>query len=237
MKTILLCVPPAGGGAATFLPCQQWALPTATVVPLELPGRGTRQAEPLATSLLDLAERLVRDIDADVAGEAPLALLGHSMGALVAWEMAQLLAGKIVVRHLFALASPAPHAAVVAEGGTGLSALDDDRLLDALQTHPGIPDGVRRNRELLAVGLPQIRADFRACETYQPPSGRAPLDCPITVVTGRYDPTVTVADAQEWRACTTGAFQHKQLPAAHDLITEAGPFVTRCINEAFQSGS
>lgn len=229
MKTMLLCAPPAGGSAATFLPCQQWPLSAATVVPLEYPGRGARQGEPLATDLLGLADTLVRDID--TSGSESVALLGLSMGALVAWEMAHLLAANTVIRHLFALASPAPHALAA---DARIAALDDERLLDALQAHPGLPESVRGNRELLAFTLPQVRADFRACETYRPPAGRAPLDCPITAVTGRYDPTMTDHDAQAWCACTTGAFRLRQLPAAHDLISEAAPFIMRCVNEALQ---
>src|SRR5580765_133219 len=83
----LFALPFAGGGASTF---RQWpeGLPAdIECCAVQLPGRETRYKEPgfvrMANLVAALAESLAPEFD------RPFALFGHSMGALVAFELAR----------------------------------------------------------------------------------------------------------------------------------------------------
>jgi surfactin synthase thioesterase subunit len=228
----LWCIPAAGATAAAYRPWQRWSSPTLTVVPVELPGRGALVAEPPVPDLQRLADWLVESAQAD-RGPSRVALLGHSMGALVAFEIAHRLEQRrTAARHLIVLASEAPEAAARPPTRDLSGLATDDQLLDALASHPALPDAVRGDREVLAMTLPWLRADLRACETYRLPADRPPLSCPITVITGRYDRTVRREEATAWRAHTLGPFRAVSVPAGHDLVAEADSFVKRCVEQA-----
>jgi pyochelin biosynthesis protein PchC len=228
----LWCIPAAGATAAAYRPWQRWSSPTLTVVPVELPGRGALAAEPAVPDLERLADRLVESAHADFQPSA-FALLGHSMGALVAFEMAHRLEQRGTgARHLIVLASEAPDAAARPAARALSDLATDDQLLDALASHPALPDAVRGDREVLAMTLPWLREDLRACDTYRLPVDRPPLSCPITVITGRYDRTVRQEDAAAWRGHTLGPFRAVSVPAGHNLVAEAETFVRRCVEQA-----
>src|SRR5688572_11823589 len=82
----LVCLPHAGGGVATF---RGWPeqLPAAEVSIVQLPGRGSRLREPLVDSLVSAADAVADSIAASPA--CPTVLLGHSLGALIAFESAR----------------------------------------------------------------------------------------------------------------------------------------------------
>src|SRR6185437_11668624 len=88
----LVCFPYAGGGASMY---RDWAGAmgdSIEVWPIQLPGREARFCEPAFTRLAPLVEGL-----ADAVGphlDRPFALFGHSLGALVAFELARLLHGE-----------------------------------------------------------------------------------------------------------------------------------------------
>ncbi|MEU7896325.1 alpha/beta fold hydrolase [Nonomuraea sp. NPDC049152] len=88
--TLLFCVPYAGGSARVYRGWQEWFANDAEVVPLELAGRGTRSAEPVAPSVRAAAMDLARRVPERAAGR-PYILFGHSMGSLIAYEMAAII--------------------------------------------------------------------------------------------------------------------------------------------------
>jgi medium-chain acyl-[acyl-carrier-protein] hydrolase len=231
MVVRLVCLPPAGGTAAAYQEWQGRSSPRLEVVPIELPGRGTKTSEQPRTDLVDLATGLTAEIR-HLANGGAIALLGHSMGALVAFELAHLLQTEnIPVIHLFVLASSSPAAAAERSEGT-LAELPDDALLAALEDHAALPDRLRKNSALLAATLPWLRADLQACETYYPVPDRQRLGCPITAVTGRYDHMISSDQMAGWRDCTDAEYKQVTVPAGHDLLAEAGVFVWRCVENA-----
>lgn len=161
--------------------------------PIELPGRGTRFGEPLQDDMPPLANQLARETRSTLT--APYALFGHSLGALLAFEIAHALRG----RHC-----PAPIALVVS-GTAAPSRRNDDRfakemsdaeLLEQLRGFNGTPEAVIADAELMRLMLPVLRADFRMCGRYRY-RRRAPLDCAIHVLGGRGD-TATSDQLLTW---------------------------------------
>jgi surfactin synthase thioesterase subunit len=180
----LFCVPFAGGGPATYRLWPRHLPGDVEVVAVQLPGRSPMSREPLLDSIAEIVDVLH---DAVVAhADLPFAIFGHSMGALVAFELTVALesTGAASPSHLFVSGRSAPD-----EPRTGrqIHALPDDEFLDALnESYGGVPDVVRNEPELLALLLPALRADVRAWETYAPVGDRK-VACPVHVYGGTMD--------------------------------------------------
>src|SRR5262249_34355438 len=127
----------------------------------------------------------------------PFAFFGHSLGALVAFELARRLQrhGGPRPLHLFVSAFGAPQ---VPSRPSFLHTLPDAEFREELLGLNGIPKAVFENNELMELLLPTLRADFAVCETYAFIPG-PPLSCPITALGGLGDKTVGVADLRAWR--------------------------------------
>ena len=181
----LFCLPYAGGGVAAY---GQWwrSLPAdIEVMGVQFPGRESRIAEAPLDSVAAMAAAALPAILA--ASDLPFALFGHSMGGLVAFELTLALEQREESerpQHLFVSARRAPD---VREPEPSMSPMSDEQFLDELSGRYGaISDDVRREPELLSLLLPVMRADVRAIEVYEPPTGRM-VQCPLEVYGGTTD--------------------------------------------------
>lgn len=210
----IFAFPFAGGGTAAYRPWSA-ALPAdIAVCPVRLPGREARLAEPPLEDLVAIAR---------AAGDAlrphlgvPFALFGHSMGALIAFELARHLqaTGGPAPRILYASCSPAPD---VGEPDR-VSGLSDPAFIEHLRALGGTPPEVLASAELLELLLPAMRADFTASERYAFVPGPL-LDCRLIAVGGAADPQVPRHELDAWRAHTRGPFELRVMPGGHfDLL-------------------
>jgi surfactin synthase thioesterase subunit len=173
-----------------------------------------------------MAEPLEREIGAMVRGllpevrsvaRAPFAIFGHSMGAVVGFELALALAesGGPEPLIVFASGADAPSRRDCAR----YAALESDSdLLLELERLEGTPELVLRNAELMEIALPILRADFAACAAYSAPPGRA-LGCPIHVLGGTRDAT-SAETLAAWRDHTRRDFTLQMLPGGHFFLHE-----------------
>jgi surfactin synthase thioesterase subunit len=209
----LLCLPHAGGGA--FLQRRWPALLPSSIelVSVELPGRGTRMREPPATDV----RAVVAGLEADLAmlDDRPLAIFGHSMGAVLAFELAlrRQRAGQAALAVFLAgCAAPARLA-----GRPKTYQLDDAAFLARLEALGAIPVEVLADPDLRAMVLGVLRADITMLETYAGADGAA-LDCPIWVLGGREDDAATAADLLPWRDHAPAGFEHAEFPGGHFFV-------------------
>ncbi len=213
----LFCFPYSGGSASIFA---AWAeiMPAAIeVCPIQLPGRGTRVSTPPFTAIEPL---IVATVEALLPYlDKPFALFGHSMGALISFELARFLRRHhgLSPVHLCASAHRAPQ---LPDRGPMLHALPEPEFWEELRRLNGTPPEVLRHDELRALIQPLLRADFSVCETYAYAED-APLACPILALGGLQDSDVTRDDLAPWRAQTEGAFAVRMLPGDHFFINTA----------------
>lgn len=221
----LVCFPHAGGSASFYRPVATAHSPGADVVVVQYPGRQDRHREPLITSIDEYAEAITRVLAAEP--ELPTVFFGHSMGALLGFEVA----------HRLEHGAGAPPRALVASGrrapGTArderVHLLDDDGLLADVRTLNGTAAALE-DEEIVRMSLPAIRNDYRAVETYPPRRDRV-VDCPITVLIGDADPKSTVEESVRWKEHTTGAFRLRTFRGGHFYLVRQSPAVNTELTE------
>jgi len=182
-----------------------------------LPGRESRLREPPATHLLALAAQITRDLVATVDG--PYLIFGHSMGAMLAYEVCRWLqrTGR----------GPLPAALTVSAcigpdlpRGTEVIGQSDQRLSERLASLGGIPPEAARDPDLMRMILPVTRADLEMVEVYQPRSG-PPLDLDLLVVSGATDHVATPAQMTGWPSVALRPAVHVR-PGGHFYLLDPG---------------
>jgi medium-chain acyl-[acyl-carrier-protein] hydrolase len=217
----VLCFPYAGGGASAFngwidqLPAQ--VLAQIELLAVQLPGHESRVNEETFDNLSPLLDALVPIVRR--YSDTPFAFVGHSMGALISFELARHLRRQkhpgpahIVVSGHRAPQLPDPQPAI-----RGLPAVE---FLARLREMGGTPEAVLEAPELMELLLPVLRADFSLCETYVYPQ-EEPLDCSITAWGGNDDRRVSSVELLAWGAQSTGLFSLHMFPGNHFFIHSA----------------
>ncbi|HVG20350.1 MAG TPA: alpha/beta fold hydrolase [Blastocatellia bacterium] len=223
----LFCLPYAGGGASVFRSWPDLLPEDIEVCPVNLPGRGVRLREPPYTSMAPLAQEVARALLP--YADKPFAFFGHSMGALISFEIARHLRGQygLIMSHLFVSACVAPQLRV-AIPQTHL--LPDDQFTEELYRLNGTPQELLAAPEFMKVVLPALRADFSICETYNY-AGEPPLDCPITAYGGSDDKHVKSEHLEAWREQTTSSFAVHLFRGGHFFLHSAGPRFFKALSE------
>ena len=204
----LYCFPHGGGSVAEYV---RWArdLPGVELYGVQVPGRGTRLQERAFTRMDPLVTALVEQN----VFTAPYAFFGHSLGALVAYEVTRELrrAGRRLPDRLVLSGYPAPSLPRV---DPPVHVLPDDALIaEVSRRHGGLPDAVLEDPELRALVVGALRADYEILETYAWRDEPALLT-PITVFGGRED-RVTKEALAAWESHTSGGVTVRRLPGGH----------------------
>lgn len=228
----LICLPFAGGSANTY-----WGWPTGLpehveVVPVQLPGRENRFDEPAIDSAELLAGRLLEGLLSYL--DRPFALFGHSMGALIAFELTRRLRTRgLEPVHVFASGCKAPH--LPSDRSTDRHHLPDREFIAAVGDMNGVPREVLENMDLMELVLSTLRSDFKLVETYRYRS-QPPLRCPVSAFGGLQDKEVAQDQVEAWSRHTVGPFQVHMLPGDHFFINSSRPSLLRLVTEQLVSG-
>jgi medium-chain acyl-[acyl-carrier-protein] hydrolase len=213
-KLRLFCFPYAGSGALIY---RNWSrsLPAhVEVCPVQLPGRGSRQRETPFIRMDQLVKATLREMRPYL--DKPFAFFGHSMGAIIGFEMARLLRrdDATLPVHLFVSGRSGPP---VRKPTTQTYNLPDAAFMEELQRLKGTPAEVLEHPELMQVLIPLIRADFELIQTYTY-SDEPPLNIFLTAIGGLQD-EITREELEGWRAETTSAFSLRMLSGDHFYLT------------------
>jgi pyochelin biosynthesis protein PchC len=210
----LVCFPHAGGSASFYFPLSAALHPQIEVLAVQYPGRQDRRGEEPIRDIHRLAGEIVAALRPWLTGRP--AFFGHSMGAIVAFEVA---------RRMEHPAGSAP-VGLIASGSRAPSRRRDDRthlrddegVLADLQRLSGTDPRLLDDQQMLRSFLPAIRGDLQAIETYVCAAGSV-LACPITAFVGDRDPTVTLDEAQAWGEHTAGGFGLHVFDGGHFYLT------------------
>ncbi|MGW7378005.1 alpha/beta fold hydrolase [Streptomyces sp. NPDC054794] len=228
----LYCLPYAGASARMYDVWKDALPPSVELVPLELPGRGSRCGRrPIAT-----LPELLSDLSSYVADDGvPYAVFGHSFGGILAYELAQHLAatGRGMPSHLLVSGCRAPWHARPAQTSFDLS---DQEFRDRLAQLRGTPQELLENDELMELYLPIIRADYMILDRYEP-TARGPLTCPIVAFYGEADADATEQDVVAWADCTTSKFRAEAISGDHFFLHSAKDDLVRAIGAHLVPGS
>ncbi|MGW0537767.1 thioesterase II family protein [Streptomyces sp. NPDC003032] len=211
----LVCFPHAGGSATYYYPLAAALAPEIDVLVIQYPGRQDRHREPCVDDLHRLTDHL-HEVLAPCL-DRPFVFYGHSMGAVLAFEVARRCEGgaRLWPAHLVVSGRRAPSRH--RHETTHLQ--DDAGLIKELVAAGGTDRRLTEDAEFLASVLPAVRSDYRAVETYTYRPG-PPLTCPVTVLTGTADPKVTLDEARAWRGHGSGEFALRTFTGGHFFIEE-----------------
>ena len=228
----LFCFPYAGGSAAIY---RLWHLKLPSnveICPVELPGRGRRLGEkPLER--LDLLVESLGEVLVPICREKPFAFFGHSLGGLLAFEFSRLLRNRHHLDpHLLCISGYGPPHRLAADRPR-YHDWPEDRFLEKIKKMSGTPTEVLRNKEVMGLFLPILRADLALADFYEYVP-QAPLDCPIFVMGGEGDEEVNPAFLNEWELETSAHFRMQLFQGNHFFLHSAAPSLLRELSLALQ---
>ncbi len=210
----LFLFPYAGGNANHFRPWQALFGPRLELRVAQLPARGVRLFEPPVADLDELVARLTRAVTG--LADRPFVFFGHSVGALVAFEVARQLrrTGRPEPVSLWVSGAESPQTRVLRRQ---LHQLPDPELIAALAEYNGTSTEMLEDQELMQLVLPGLRADFALNEryVYRP---EPPLDLPIHLMLGDQDPYVEPDRAAGWARETSQPMRQHLYPGDHFFI-------------------
>jgi medium-chain acyl-[acyl-carrier-protein] hydrolase len=223
----LFCFPYAGGSSQIFRNWPDNLSEEIEVCLLHLPGRGTRIHEPAHARLDALVDDVFKDIVPYLS--KPFAFFGHSMGALVSFELA---------RYLRRVQAPAPSqlflsgrsAPQIPETDPPTYNLPEPEFIQAIRSLNGTPREVLEHPELMSLMIPLLRADFSVCQTYSYVV-ESPLSCPITAFGGLEDDEVACENLEGWRELTTSDFKLRMLPGDHFFLHSQEAAILRILSQ------
>jgi len=209
----MFCFPYAGGASDVFRGWRRHFPAEVDICLVHLPGRGKRMGERPFTRLNVLVEEIADVICAE--SPDPYVLYGHSMGALISFELARELRRRhsIGPRQLFLSGGRAP--TMPRESLT--FNLPDDEFIAKLRRLNGTPPELLDVPDARDLFLPLLKADFEVVDTfvYQ---AEEPLSCPITAYGGLDDEFVSLEDLREWQKQTSAVCKQHMFPGDHFFI-------------------
>lgn len=212
----LFCFPYAGAGAFVFRSWQNEIARGIQICGIQLPGRGARFNEPRYTRLRPLVQALAEDLWPQFQG--PFALLGHSLGALIAFELARELRKRgREPAHLMVFGLRAPQIPIQ---GPRLHSLPESQFIEAVTALNGMPEQLTSEPEFLKVMLPTLQSDFEIYETYEYVA-EPPLTCRLSAYAGRHDLRAPAQDLIFWQPHSSGKLSCRIFPGDHFFVDTA----------------
>jgi medium-chain acyl-[acyl-carrier-protein] hydrolase len=223
----LFCFPYSGGNSFIFRNWQARLPQAVELCAVQLPGRAARLKEQPFSHLKPLVEAVAAAISP--AFDKPFAFFGHSMGALISFELARFLRRRQMPQpvHLFVSGRRGPQ---VPDTDPPFHDMPEPEFIKELRRLNGTPGELFEHEELMQVFIPLLRADFSVCQTYVY-TPEPPLDCSITAYGGAADPEIRDERLQAWREQTTALYHARIFPGDHFFLNTAQEQVLKALSD------
>lgn len=216
----LVCLAHAGGSASFFVSTSRHLLPDCEVLAVQYPGRQDRRHEKPLEDVAELADTIAQQLV--VWNDRPLAIFGHSLGAVVGYE---------VTHRLTELGSP-PSALIVSGRRApsryreeSVHLLNDRDLIAEVESLGGTNPLALADYEMAQMIIPALRSDYKAVESYRHIE-RSAFHTPIYAHVGLDDPQVSISEAEDWRNHTSGQFKLYKYRGGHFYLNAEGAALT-----------
>ncbi|WP_043193911.1 thioesterase II family protein [Streptomyces sp. NRRL F-2664] len=221
----LVLFPHAGGSATGYYTLAQALSGSAEVLTVQYPGRQDRLGEACVEDIGEMADRVVEALLP--GGGRPLVLFGHSLGSIVAYEVALRLESRHPDRApVGVVVSGRPAASI--HLSRGLSRLADEDLASSISDLSGTPPELLADKDLMSAVLPSLRADFKAAESYRG-AADSRVTCPLYAYAGAQDHNVPREGLLRWRAHTSAEFTARFFEGGHFYLQSQEPEVARTL--------
>jgi pyochelin biosynthetic protein PchC len=223
----MVCFPHAGGSSTYYRPIFGGLPPYVSVLSVQYPGRQDRIGEPCLEDVDTLTSRIVKALLP--LADRRLVFFGHSMGAIIAYEVAlelERVAGR-VLDDLFVSGRPAPSRQPLDR----VHLRGDQAILARVRKLSGSQARILEHPEVLDMSMPALRADCKAIETYQWRPGSR-LRTPIHALVGDDDPVASIEDVRAWQHHTSGPFDLRIYPGGHFFLDERPAEIAAVVSAA-----
>lgn len=222
----LFCFPFAGSSASVF---RRWieVLPEQVeVMAVQLPGRENRLREPCMNEMDEILVKLEPEIERVL--DLPFVFFGHSLGALVAFEVLRRLEarGQHRAELFFASGGLAPHTCTVRDEPLRLTS---EEILEDLRRISSAHRALLDDPEVLSLMLPMLQADFEMYANYRYREN-APIHTPIVAIRGAADTYITQDSQLEWERHTAARFAFHTIPGSHLFMLDSPEALLSLVN-------
>ncbi len=233
----LICLPYAGGALSFFKSWEEFLDASIKILPIELQGRGTRYDEPFPNSIDEVVNDIFPLIKEEIETGIPYAIFGHSLGTLVAFELAKRIQDEELTNplHVFFSGRATPD---TKDNSLELAEKPDDYFIEELKNYPGIPVEIIKYPELLKYFLPVMRADLQLVGNYTPRrSIQNEISCDISVLFGENDHNYKLEDVKRWSIVTNADSDFYYFKGGHFFVGEFAKEVVEVINKTLKKYS
>ncbi len=232
-RHLLFAIPYAGGHSLVFRNLKNLLNDHVRVEMLEPPGRGKRAGEPLLKDLNDIASDLYSHIEKMSKGE-PYSVLGHSMGALIAYLVTHqsVKISPVAVKHLYCSGHIAPLVPKIEPGEIPKYKATSNDFWNYIDSLGALPPELKEHEELMSYFEPIVRADIQALESYVYKEPEQKLDVPLTVFYGIKDSETPIHKLLPWQSESTLPVRYIPQSGGHFGFFENLDTVSRYIIES-----
>lgn len=209
----IFCFSYAGGNAASYMQWNNDLSPYVQVCAIQIPGRGARFNEPSITDFSILIPQIANSIAA--YNDLPFFFFGHSLGALIAYEVCHHLNKNNLPlpEHLIVSAANSPSSPSTIEK---IGRMDSDYdIIERLRYYGGTPEELLKNKGLMQLLMPAIKADFTLLDNYRYRRDRKSLSIPLTAMGGHDDNILSKSKVANWEIETTNEFKQHWFNGGH----------------------
>jgi surfactin synthase thioesterase subunit len=229
----LFCFPYAGGSSAIFNRWKSYVDTDIEIKAIELAGRGKRIHEDHYSDFNEVIEDVFSLIVDEIKKGENYAFFGHSMGAKIAYELAQQILGMGFPgpEHIFFSGRGAPY--VLGKNEKEYHKLPDDEFKQEILKLGGTPKEFFEHPELLEVFLPLLKNDFKLAARDVIGKEINPLPCDISVFLGKEE-ELTAEQIDSWKNYTTQNCSIYYFNGGHFFINENVEEIVGRINNTLQ---